>query len=207
MKKRKWRSILRRILASLLLLWGLFTLWAQFAGPVFLTEVGPKDAIHQALVVFDPDPFYNLDEQVCLAYASGFSVEGWRVTVASVQAARNLPDGFDHYAFCANTYNWGPDLAICNFIENKADLFQKPVVTITLGSGSTARAERLLLQKINKSEALLLHSAKYWLMRPNDEARMEESNVEVAKDMARELGKKIAKEILRSPGEYSGGEL
>lgn len=173
-------------------------------GPNFIERLETEAGVPQALVVFDPDPIYNLDEQVCRAYAQGLNAEGWQVVIASVNSARTLAGKFDHYAFCANTYNWGPDLSICNFIENRKDLYQKPVLAITLGSGSTARAQRILERKIIKQEAKLINSVNYWLLRPNDESRLDEPNVEVAIDMAHTLGLTTAKNFLNSP---SGSKL
>ncbi|NND52266.1 MAG: hypothetical protein HKN54_07660, partial [Flavobacteriaceae bacterium] len=37
----------------------------------------------------------------------------------------------------------------------------------------------------------LLGSEMYWLLRPNDENRMKDKNVEVAKDQAKAFGKQI----------------
>ncbi|MBX2874272.1 MAG: hypothetical protein KTR30_19285 [Saprospiraceae bacterium] len=203
MKKSKWRSRISWAVATILTCWVILTLWAQINGPGFVQRLPAEDeGARQALVVYDPDPIYNLDEQVCRAYAQGLNEEGWQVVIASVNAARTLPGTFDHYTFCANTYNWAPDLSICNFIENRKDLFQKPVLAITLGSGSTARAQRILEQKILKQQAVLVNSVSYWLMRPNDESRLDESNVEVAKDMAYTLGLQTAKDLLTSTAEY-----
>lgn len=201
MKKSKWRSIISWVITTIITFWVILTLWTQTSGPNFIERLKTADGVPQALVVFDPDPIYNLDEQVCRAYAQGLNEEGWQVIIASVNSARTLAGHFDHYAFCANTYNWGPDLSICNFIENRKDLYQKPVLAITLGSGSTARAQRILERKIIKQEAELINSVNYWLLRPNDESRLDESNVEVAIDMAHALGKKTAKDLLTSPGE------
>ncbi len=198
MKKSKWRSRLSWTMATLLTCWVILTLWAQINGPKFIQRLEAEDGARQALVVYDPDPIYKLDEQVCRAYAQGLNEEGWHVIIASVNAARTLAGKFDHYTFCANTYNWAPDLSICNFIENRKDLYQKPVLAITLGSGSTARAQRILEQKILKQQAELINSVSYWLLRPNDESRLDEPNVEVAKDMAHKLGKRTAKDLLTS---------
>ncbi|NET31068.1 MAG: hypothetical protein F6K19_03590 [Cyanothece sp. SIO1E1] len=206
MKKSKWRSRISWAIAILLSCWVILTLWAQINGPNFIERLETESGAPQALVIYDPDPIYNLDEQVSRAYAQGLHEEGWQVIIASVNAARTLAGKFDHYAFCANTYNWAPDLSICNFIENRKDLYQKPVVAITLGSGSTARAQRILEQKILKQQAELIHSVSYWLMRPNDESRLDESNVEVAKDMAHKLGIKTAKDLLTSSGLYSSDD-
>lgn len=191
-KKHKGRRRILWLIAGILVIWALLTLWVEAQGPVKMVQVGTNDASQRALVVYDPDPIYNLDEQVCQAYATGLSMAGWQVTVATVRAAKGLEERFDHYAFCANTYNWGPDRAVSRFIRSNADLGQKPVAAITVGSGSTARAERLLQQKIIDQKAKLVGSVNYWLMRPNDESRMDESNVAVAQDLAEKFGQEMA---------------
>ncbi len=61
----------------------------------------------------------------------------------------------------------------------------------------------ILEQKILKQQAKLINSVSYWLLRPNDESRLDESNVEVAKDMAHTLGKQTAKALLALAVEVS----
>ena len=68
MKKSKWRSRIFWAIATIITFWVILTLWAQTSGPNFIERLEIADGVPQALVVFDPDPIYNLDEQVCRAY-------------------------------------------------------------------------------------------------------------------------------------------
>ncbi|MBC7389400.1 MAG: hypothetical protein H7329_09340 [Opitutaceae bacterium] len=45
-------------------LWTGLTFWAQSEGPSQQWELGNPKSSKKVLIVYDPDPFYNLDEQV-----------------------------------------------------------------------------------------------------------------------------------------------
>ena len=190
--------LLLKITLGLLLFWGLLTLVVQTKGKAESQTYGEFNLGPNAIVVYDPDPFYNLDQQICESVAKGLEEQNWKVKVMTVAAAEKITDSFDLYVFCANTYNWAPDRAIRNYIRAHEQLEGQAAVAITLGSGSTARAKRLLEQELNNKNTKLLISRTFWLMRPNDESRMEESNIDVAvamaKDMVQEVLKKYGKQ-------------
>lgn len=187
------RPLLWIIIGGVLIIWLVLTLIAQQEGKPKVQEIGREYSGRSALIIYNPDLFYNLDEQVCTAFANGLSEKGWKATVATVAAAKELSaQPFDLYVFCANTYNWAPDRAVSNLIKNSVGLEGKNVVAITLGSGSTARAKRNLENLISAQKANLLSSKEYWLMRPNDEAKSDRSNVETATEKAFGHGMEIA---------------
>ena len=176
--------------------WTLLTVWAQSPGPKRSWKLGNPQAPKRALIVYDPDPFYNLDEQVCRAFGQALADKGMQVTVATVRAARDLPEQApDLYVFCANTYNWAPDRSVRDYIGQQENLSGKPVVAITVGSGGTANAQQALEELILARKATLLGSRSLWLMKPNDEARTQESNVAVAVSLAHAWGQKIARQL------------
>ena len=173
--------------------WALLTVWAESPGPKRSWKLGNPQAPKRVLIVYDPDPFYNLDEQVCRSFGQALADKGLQVTVATVRAARELPEQApDLYVFCANTYNWAPDRSVRDYIEEHGSLSGKPVVAITVGSGGTGSAQQALEELILARKATLLGSRSLWLMKPNDEARMQESNVAVAVSLAYAWGEKIA---------------
>jgi len=193
MKKRTKRIL--AILGVIAILWTGLTFIVEFTGPEKIAVFGEASEAKEALVVYDPDPIYNLDEQVCQSFAKGLVKKGWNVKVATVAAANKLPEQqFDLYVFCANTYNWAPDWSITKFVK-KLGLEGKSVAAITLGSGSTKKSKSVFENMIKDQGANLLDSKTYWLMRPNDESRMEESNIKVALEMANDFGKEIAQRI------------
>lgn len=172
--------------------WIVLTIWVERTAQASMRSIGDAPSGPRALIVYDPDPIYDLDAQVCRAFAEGLAERGFQSTVATVAAATD--GSFDLHVFCANTYNWRPDRAVTGFIE-ELDLVGKPVVAITLGAGSTEISQRLLEEIIKGKHAELLGSRSFWIMRPNDEARTEESNIAVAVSMAREWGRSLGEAI------------
>ena len=192
---RFFRRLLRTLLV-IAILWGLLTLFAEMKGKSYSSSFGMDAAEKTALIIYDPDPFYNLDQQVSEAVAIGLAEFGWMAKVYTVKAAEDLPtDQFDLFVFCANTYNWAPDWAVKGFIDRCPDIENSPVAAITLGSGSTGRSKRLLEEAIHENGGQLLNSETWWLMRPNDESRLEERNVNVATDLAEDLGAALARQL------------
>lgn len=189
--KRMWYTVL-----SILAIWLILTIWVNTKGKARVANYGNPASATQVIIVYDPDPFYNLDEQVCKAFAGELASDSTGVTVATVAAAEQRSDTiFSLYVFCANTYNWQPDRAISNYIKTRKHLDNKPVVAITLGAGSTAGSQKELELLIHQKKARLVDSGHFWLMRPNDETRTNEKNVSVAISNVRTWAKNIAKNL------------
>ena len=139
--------------------WTALTVWAESAGPKRSWKLGNQAAKKRALIVYDPDPFYNLDEQVSRSFGQALADNGMRVTVATVEAVEESPEqSIDLYVFCTNTYNWAPDWSISGFIRQQAHLDGKPVVAITVGSSETESAQKALEKIILDRKANLLDS-------------------------------------------------
>lgn len=175
-------------------IWIALTFVVAKTGPEKIATVG-RNGDRNALVVYDPDPIYNLDEKVSIAFAEGLAREGWISKIATVAAAKKIEEPFDLYVFCANTYNWAPDKAIRNYIKKSNHLKKKQVVAITLGSGATKRSQRLLEELITQKGAILIDSRSFWLMKPNTESESKRSNRKIAVEMANNFGKEIAEHI------------
>lgn len=189
------KAIKKIILITIVFLtfWTLLTFFVEKKGPEYTMIIGNPVSNQKALIVFDPDPFYNLDAQICKSFAQGLAKKGWVSKISSIASVKNLEnEQFDLYVFCANTYNWAPDWALSNYIKNHKQLKGKNVVAITLGSGSTNRSKRVFEALIKQKEAKLIDSKVFWLLRPNDESRLKEPNVKVAFDMAAIFGNQIA---------------
>lgn len=184
------------ILGLTLIVWIVLTVIVDKKGPEKIAVVGSANSDKKALIVYDPDPIYNLDEKVSKSFAEGLSEKGWGSKVVTVAAAENFEkEFFDLYVFCANTYNWAPDKAIRDHIKNIDYLQRKNVVAITLGSGSTKRSQRLLEELIKQKEAVLIDSRVFWLMKPNTESKTKRSNSKIAVEMANNFGKEVAERI------------
>lgn len=197
-----WHKIFRRLLfavSAFSIVWIFLTLWVEKRGPKRTWQSGGLASANTALIVYDPDPFYNLDEQVCLSFAQALADQGIKVNVSSVAAAQETTlDQFDFYVLCANTYNWRPDWAIRKFIKSRS-FHGKPVIAITLGSGSTSSSQRELEKIIANSHGKILDSRSLWLLRPNDESRVQESNIKVAKSISYTWASEVATHLQSLP--------
>lgn len=185
--------ILIYIVGGILLFWVILTIITQYIGRADTFEVEENAQALRAALIYNPDPYYNLDEQVCNSFGEGLQEAGIAYAVVPTQNF-NTNVEFDLYLFCANTYNWAPDWGIQQLIR-QLDLTNKPVAAITVGAGSTQAAKRKLERLLNKQSAQLLGSETYWLLRPNDEHRPDEDNVFVAMDLAKSFGEKIGEQI------------
>ncbi len=188
--------ILLMVVAIVAVLWTMLTLLAERKGPEKIIPIGEPNSSYKALLIYNPDLFYNLDEQVCTAFATGLWKKGWFSKVVTVAAAEKMgKEHFDLFVFCANTYNWAPDWPIGNYIKDHDQLKGMQVVAITVGSGSTERSQKKLEQMLHKKEVQLLESRSFWLMKPNDETNTKEGNVTIALVQAETLGRQIAQRI------------
>lgn len=194
MRKVAWR--LTKLILAIVIFWTLLTLWAEKKGQNRLSQFGAAGKTNTALIVYDPDPFYNLDQQVCESFGRVLADSGFAVTIATVSAAKELPDSaIILYVFCANTYNWYPDRAISMYVKNHPHLAGKNVAAITLGAGSTGHSQKVFENIIIEKKAHLVGSRTYWLWRPNDKTRIKESNVKVAVEMVIKWAREITAEV------------
>lgn len=196
----KKKLVLRYLVAALILVvvgWTALTIYVETTGPSKQWAFESGNAKKTALVIFDPDPFYNLDEQVCKSFGKALAESEINAQVATVAAAEQFKSKeFDVIIYCANTYNWRPDWAVISYIEDHGVSFQNSsIVGITLGAGSTEASKEHLEKIIINSGGKLVGSYSLWLRRPNDETRIKEPNVEVAVAMAHDWGKQIAEKI------------
>ena len=188
--------IILTILGVIIIGWTIATYFVEQTGPEKKWSYGENRFDKTALIVFDPDPIYNLDEQVAKSFAKGLIEDKWQVTVTTIAGIENSEiQDFDLYVFCANTYNFKPDKAVTSHILNHETLKGKKAVAITLGSGATKRSQRIHEQNIISKDAELLGSKAFWLIRPNDENQRTTSNIIVANEIAKEYAITIAKKF------------
>ncbi|MEO7982435.1 MAG: hypothetical protein ABI688_00005 [Bacteroidota bacterium] len=173
------------IIATIIAFWTLLAFWVQLEGPSRFKQFGSPASTQSALIVYDPDPIYNLDQKVCEAFAEGLSARGWKVTVASVRSAKKNSDTpFQLYLFCANTYYWRPDWAICRYIKSHPSISGKNVLALTLGAGSTGSSQKKLEHLLLVQQVNLVDSRTTWLWRPNENTGTHLSNTQSAVNKA-----------------------
>ena len=56
--------------------WALLTWWAESAGPKRSWVLGDPASPKKVLIVYDPDPFYNLDEQISRSFGQALADQG-----------------------------------------------------------------------------------------------------------------------------------
>ena len=197
---KRFLRIFTWITGFLLLIWLGLTLWVQRerTGPSWTTPV--EDPRGKALILYNPDPIYNLDQQLAEAFTKGLLDNGWESSVIPyADLETSAPLGYDLYVVLANTYNWAPDRPTRSFVRNSPWLKGKNVVAITLGSGDARRSERLLKEELLESGARLIDARTYWLLRPNDETRLEMSNVVVAREQVRGFAGEVIGRVKEDP--------
>ncbi len=186
------------ILAIVGLICSVLTYWSNLKRPPYRrvwagVPLGPK-----ARLIFNPDPIYDFDKQLCNEFARGLHAKGWEATVMSVaQAETELDIEDDLIVVCANTYNWRPDRTLTNYILNH-DLRNKPIIAITLGTGSTEASKEILEQLILDAGGVLLDSRTFWLLKPNDESS-KMNNILVAKSLVFEWATHKADSLMIKP--------
>lgn len=196
MKKRMFVRYLMATLLIVALVWVIMTIYVERTGPPKQWVLGNPNG-KRALIVYDPDPFYNLDEQICRSFGEALAEQKMNVKISTVAAANsNEHESYDILIYCANTYNWRPDWSITQYIKNhQSSQSAKPVVAITLGAGSTEASRESFEKTIINSGGKLIESYSLWLWRPNDKKKMEDPNIDVAVAMAHDWGKQIAQKI------------
>ncbi len=190
-----WKSVLA-FLVLILLVRGVLTLIVSRTSDGERIEMGMPDASLRALILYNPDSFYNLDVQLCSTFGEQLTASGWGVIISPYSKLRSDDqDKADMLVICSNTYNFAPDDPTMDFLRGNDRLQDMPVVALTLGSGSTRRAQRLLEQEIEASGAVCSGSRSFWLMKPNNVYRMDEDNVKVAIDMVKEFAIEVLEEM------------
>ena len=187
-KTRMWFFILGAVLGF----WILATLWAQWSGKSEVIQSGmEKLNVARICIYYNSDPIYNLDEQVCKQMLDALANESY-VELRTTQSGVSL-DEFDAFIFCANTYNFAPDWGVTNAMGKLKDKTRgRTVGLLTLGAGSTGRAERLMKKASIPLNAQLVLESKIWLMKPNKEDVISrEDNLNAAKEMAVQFAQEV----------------
>ena len=83
-------KIILKVILVFLLLWIIIALMVETEGPYRKTEIGRQTSTNKVLIVYDPDPFYNLDQQLCESLGNVLANNNFNVTIASVAAVNQL---------------------------------------------------------------------------------------------------------------------
>jgi hypothetical protein len=150
------------------------------------------DGGSRALVLYHPDKLGAFTDDLSSAIADELAKHGFDVMLHTMTPAQPPdPRSFALVAVVSNTYYWAPDRPTRKLLE---ELRFDGVMTIGLigGAGSTDRAQRLFVESLRSAGAELYDVRAFWILRPNDETRLQEPNRGVAIDMARRFAAQAA---------------
>ncbi|MGE0157973.1 MAG: hypothetical protein AB7T31_01100 [Gemmatimonadales bacterium] len=138
----------------------------------------------RALVLYHPSRDARFSDELSSAVARGFRRAGLAVERATLTTRTQArADGYAIVAVVSNTYFWTPDRPTLRFLR-RARFDAIPVIGLMGGAGATGRSERLLHEALGRTGALSVETRSFWLWRPNDEARAEVPNREMAVERA-----------------------
>lgn len=193
-----WKGVLKRVglgaLIFLVVAVVLLTVWVEREADYVLEPLA-EGGDARALILYHPSRDAGFSDELTIALAAGFQAAGFSVDRATV--TRETPDRWQDYdlmGVVSNTYFWMPDRPTLRYLR-RARLDGIPVIGIMGGAGSTGRAERILAARLEDTGAEVIRTRSFWILRPNDETRMDEPNRSVAMDLARELARRSAFEL------------
>ena len=153
-----------------------------------LEALGGGSGKGRALVLYHPSRDARFSDDLSLAFAQGLMAAGFTVDRATLTSKTPPhPEGYAVIGVVSNTYYWTPDLPTLHYLR-RARLDGTALVGLIGGAGSTGRAQRVLDQALRATGGTVLQTRSFWLWRPNDEARPDEANRQVALDLAKQLG-------------------
>lgn len=100
-----WKAFLLGIFI-MLLLWLIASLYVRTHRDALFWSLGDKTSHRKAILVYNPDPFYNFDDQLCKSFATTLSENNWYAEVLTIKAVKEKDiDSTDIMVFCSNAYN------------------------------------------------------------------------------------------------------
>jgi hypothetical protein len=176
---------------------GVVSVWVERESDYTLGRLGGAGEA-RALVLYHPSRDAHFSDELSLAVARGFLKAGLAVDRATTTSATpDRPTGYAVVAVIGNTYYWTPDLPTQRYLR-RARFDGLPVLGIMGGAGATGRSERMLDEALRRAGGSIVATRSYWLLRPNDEARIDEPNraraLQNAEALALEVGQRVVED-------------
>jgi hypothetical protein len=190
-------------IAAVAVLAAAVTIWVEWPAPPQRETLHPGTGAaggKRALVLYHPSRDAGFSDALSLAVAEGIAATGMAVDRATMTDALPADAGAAALVVVvSNTFWFQPDWPTSRYLA-RAKWPGQPALGLIGGGGSTARAARLMRDRLAATGAEVIEVQQYWRARPNDETRMDEDNVAVAMQMARTLGETTARAIVeRAP--------
>jgi hypothetical protein len=142
----------------------------------------------RALVLYHPSRDAHFSDDLSRALCDGLKEAGLSVDRATVtRLTPGEPRGYALIAVVSNTYYWTPDIPTLRYLR-RARFETIPVIGLIGGAGATSRSQRMLDAALRRTGGQVLETRSFWILRPNDEARLHEPNRQVAMELARQFG-------------------
>jgi hypothetical protein len=191
---RAWKRIGAGIAGSLVVCLAAVTIWVERESDYRLERLS-EGSETRALILYHPSRDARFSDDLSLAVARGFETAGLAVDRATLTTdTPEHPEGYAIVAVVSNTYFWTPDRPTRRYLE-RARLEGIPVIGLIGGAGATVRSQRLLAGALGGAGATILDVRSYWLLRPNDESRMDEPNRAVALDLAETFARAVGRPL------------
>ena len=147
----------------ILALWCALTIWAEIPkGANKHWEYGNSNADNKALIVYNPDLFYNLDEQICKAFAEVLAENNIHAVVTTTKASKKINTlDYNTYIICTNTYNWQPDWPTTRFIKNNNLTNKKSCLLSLLAQAQQKQLNKHWIKKSITPVQILLTQKRY----------------------------------------------
>ena len=170
------------------------TIWVQREAP-HKRETLYEGKAQKALVLYHPSRDAHFSDDLSIAVAKGFHDTGMTVDRETMtEATPPNPEGYAVIAVVTNTYYGSPDRPTLRYLE-RARFSDTPTIGLTLGAGTTDRAQRILDDKLKRASANVLDVRAFWISKPNDESRLQEPNRAVAEEMVRTWATAVAMKL------------
>lgn len=189
-QRKKVNSRMRQIAiligAALLIGAAMLTVYVEREAEFQLEPLGGSGKA-RALVLFHPSRDAHFSDELSMSVAAGFKAAGFSVDRATMtRDTPAAPEGYSLVAVVSNTYWWTPDRPTIQYL-GRAKFNGVRTIGLIGGGGATARSQRLLGQALRSAGADVRQTRSFWILRPNDESRMQEPNRAVALQMARQF--------------------
>lgn len=161
----------------------------------YSSEVLARGASGRALVLYHPSRDAHFSDELSLALARGF--EDAKLTVERRTMTGSTPATADEFAVIvvvSNTFYGQPDWPTKRYLK-RARFEGIPTIGIMAGAGSTQRAQAILAEALQGTGADLRAVHSLWTLRPNDPARPDGNNRQIAANMARKFAFELGQQV------------
>jgi hypothetical protein len=162
-------------------------------------EVLYKSSGPRVLIIYHPSYIDRFQQELTAAFAEGAAAHGVGVDRITAQKGILTPELLEQYkaiVIGTNTYYWMIDRPSTRALKSLHSLKHKTCYGLITGFGATENATSELNEYFKNLECEEQVVSSFWVMKPNDESRLDEDNKSVAIENARFLGKRLGTDLI-----------